>query len=126
MSAQSLTKSCCGTGGKGITTLLSDWRVLLAGAVGIGGALWFGWPWLVVAGLAPLIIALAPCLLMCGAMCAMKACSKPATTTDNLAEVSPKLLTHETMKPLASVVSPEFSGGLLQTASPPAETRVVA
>ena len=50
---------------------------VLAGAAVIGaGALWFGWPWLVVAGLAPILIALLPCLIMCGAMCAMGMCSK--------------------------------------------------
>lgn len=40
-------------------------------------ALWFGSPWLIVAGAAPLLVALAPCLLMCGAMCALKLCMTP-------------------------------------------------
>ncbi|MEH6719975.1 MAG: hypothetical protein V7704_13920 [Aurantimonas endophytica] len=57
---------------------LANRRNLVLAAVGIGAAsLWFGWPWLVVTGLAPLLLALAPCLLMCGAMCAMKLCTKP-------------------------------------------------
>ncbi|NDV89329.1 hypothetical protein GTW51_21945 [Aurantimonas aggregata] len=57
---------------------LANRRNLVAAAAGIGAAsLWFGWPWLVVTGLAPLLLALAPCLLMCGAMCAMKLCTKP-------------------------------------------------
>ena len=55
---------------------LANRRNLVVAAVGIGAAsLWFGWPWLVVAGLAPLLLALALCLLMCGAMCAMKLCT---------------------------------------------------
>lgn len=50
---------------------------VLAGAAVIGaGALWFGWPWLVVAGIAPILLTLLPCLIMCGAMCAMGMCSK--------------------------------------------------
>lgn len=49
--------------------------VIAAVALGIP-ALWFGWPWLVVAGLAPILIALAPCAIMCGlGLCTMKACS---------------------------------------------------
>lgn len=46
-------------------------------AVGTGlaaPALWFGWPWLVAAGLTPLVIVIAPCTVMCGlSVCAMKA-----------------------------------------------------
>jgi len=41
-----------------------------AGMLGVGGAatlaaLALGWPWLVAAGLAPLILAFAPCAAMC-------------------------------------------------------------
>lgn len=105
----------------------SDRRVLLAAAVAIGGAaLWFGWPWLVIAGIAPLLIAFAPCLIMCGAMCAMKACCKPTkTTTATAAEAEPKLLTHEATEPHAAIVSSQFSRSSLQSASP-AEARVTA
>ena len=39
--------------------------------------LWIGWPWLVAAGAAPLLISFAPCAIMCGlGLCAMKSCSK--------------------------------------------------
>lgn len=49
--------------------------IVAVAALGIPG-LWFGWPWLVVAGVAPLLIALAPCAIMCGlGLCAMKSCS---------------------------------------------------
>lgn len=39
--------------------------IAAAAVVGIPG-LWVGWPWLVAAGIAPLLIALAPCAIMCG------------------------------------------------------------
>ena len=53
-----------------------------------GAALWLGWPWLVVAGIAPILITILPCLIMCGAMCAFNMCSKkqPAAKT---ADASP-------------------------------------
>jgi hypothetical protein len=42
-------------------------RNLLIGAAVVGGAgaLVFGWDWLVAAGVASIIIAMAPCLVMC-------------------------------------------------------------
>jgi hypothetical protein len=50
--------------------------IVAAAAVGIP-ALWIGWPWLVVAGLAPILIAIAPCAIMCAlGLCAMKAGAK--------------------------------------------------
>ncbi len=53
-------------------------RGLIVAAVALGiPALWIGWPWLVVAGVAPLLIALAPCAIMCAlGVCAMKAGAK--------------------------------------------------
>lgn len=57
---------------------LIAWRGVLAMAIALAAAgLWFGWPWLVAAGIAPIILALAPCLLMCGAMCATNLCMRP-------------------------------------------------
>ena len=52
-------------------------RGLIVGIVALGlPGLWIGWPWLVVAGVAPILIALAPCAIMCGfGLCAMKASS---------------------------------------------------
>jgi hypothetical protein len=41
-------------------------RGLIAAAVTLGiPALWLSWPWLVVAGIAPILIAIAPCAIMC-------------------------------------------------------------
>jgi len=53
-------------------------RGLIAAAVIVAGpALWFGWPWLVAAGLAPLLLAMAPCAVMCGlGLCMNMACKK--------------------------------------------------
>ena len=57
---------------------LRGWRGLIAAAILLGApALWLGWPWLVAAGLAPLLIAVAPCAIMCGlGLCANMACRK--------------------------------------------------
>lgn len=58
-------QSCCAPAAK------SGWlssRNLLIGAalLGGGGALFFGWNWLVAAGLASIIVGVLPCLVMCG------------------------------------------------------------
>ena len=53
--------------------------MIAASVVVLAPALWFGWPWLAAAGLAPLIIAMAPCAVMCAVgACAMggKSCKK--------------------------------------------------
>jgi hypothetical protein len=39
--------------------------IFAAAAVLIAGAAALGWPWLVAAGIAPLLLAAAPCLAMC-------------------------------------------------------------
>lgn len=40
------------------------WLVLAAAVIGAGGAL--NWGWLTAIGLAPILIAVAPCAVMCG------------------------------------------------------------
>lgn len=57
-------QSCCAPAAK------SGWlnsRNLLLGAVvlGGGGALFFGWDWLVAAGLASVVVMMLPCAVMC-------------------------------------------------------------
>ena len=70
-----LSASCCAGGGA--RSWLGGRTGLLLSASALGGAaLWFGWPWLVVAGIAPILISIAPCLIMCGAMCAIGMCKK--------------------------------------------------
>lgn len=70
--ATSAGQTCCSAGATGGSV---NRRTLYIG-LGIGAAagLFLGWDWLVAIGAASLIIALAPCLIMCGAMCAMHKC----------------------------------------------------
>jgi len=71
-------------------------RGLIPAAVLVAApALWLGWPWLVAAGLAPLILAVAPCAVMCGlGLCVNMACRKSdagssaGETTDRALRVS--------------------------------------
>ncbi|EGO93808.1 Hypothetical protein APM_3411 [Acidiphilium sp. PM] len=64
--------TCCDNTG---TTRRSGWRRFLTGRIAIvvglvviagGGLAVGGWGWLVAAGLAPIILSLLPCLVMCG------------------------------------------------------------
>jgi hypothetical protein len=79
----------------GETTLMQDigsylrhrlrgWRGMIAAAVILAvPALWVGWPWLVAAGLAPIILAAAPCAVMCAAgLCMNRVGKKPAVSPD--------------------------------------------
>lgn len=51
--------------------------LILAAVVLAVPAIWLGWPWLLAAGAVPLLVSLAPCLIMCGlGFCMMKSCSK--------------------------------------------------
>lgn len=77
---------------------LRDRRVMIGlAAVVLGAGAWFNWGWLVAVGVAPLILAMAPCAVMCAfGMCAMggkKSCGKDATpqqaANDGTASASP-------------------------------------
>lgn len=78
--------ACCDSTG---TTRRSGWRRfvtprigIVAGLVviaGLGLALG-GWGWLVAAGLAPIILSLAPCLVMCGLGVCMMGMNKSKAT----------------------------------------------
>ncbi|WP_034850400.1 hypothetical protein [Inquilinus limosus] len=70
---------------------LSGRRALILAAAAIaGGGLWAGWPWLVAAGIAPILLSLAPCAAMCAVgLCTMKARGKAAGTTADTAPASP-------------------------------------
>ncbi len=60
--------------------------LVLAAMAAAAGGLWFGWPWLVAAGIAPILLSLAPCAAMCAAgLCTMKACNKSGTVTTDSA-----------------------------------------
>jgi hypothetical protein len=86
-------QSCCAPAAK------SGWlssRNLMIGVTAIGGAaaLFFGWDWLVAAGAATFIVALAPCLVMCAlGVCASRMGRKEA------APAAPALPPKETQPP---------------------------
>ena len=73
-------QSCCAPAGK------SGWRSsrnLLIGGLALagGGAMFLGWDWLVAAGVASIIVAMAPCLVMCAlGLCASRMGKKDAGT----------------------------------------------
>lgn len=60
-------------------------RGLILGAMAlIGAGLWFNWGWVAAIGAAPLILAVAPCAVMCGlGLCMMggsKSCAAPTSS----------------------------------------------
>ena len=73
--------SCCSTAtfpAGDVRSWLGNPRVLAVGGLAIGGAgLALGWNWLTAIGIAPLLISVAPCLIMCAfGMCMMGKASK--------------------------------------------------
>ena len=64
--------------------LVNRWVLLALGGGLIGIAAVFNWGWLVAAGVAPILISLAPCAIMCGlGLCGMKmmgACEKQSAS----------------------------------------------
>ncbi|WP_230532424.1 hypothetical protein [Microvirga roseola] len=58
--------------------------MLVAATIPLAGSLALGWPWLVAAGIAPLLLSAAPCLAMCALGLCMKgmsgqSCSAPVS-----------------------------------------------
>lgn len=93
-------------------------RGLIAAAVGLAiPALWFGWPWLVAAGVAPLLVAFAPCAIMCGlGLCMSKACAKPGKGTPSM-QADPTSLPLQQTSALSTPSTP-FSKGCAHCDSP--------
>lgn len=102
--------SCCGgtsqtsLGGSRWGRYVPAWlhgpRGLILGAAvvaTVGGAA-FGWPWLVAAGVAPILLSLAPCAAMCAlGLCMMRkgnkaAAAQNATPNAGISMVAPALL----------------------------------
>ena len=72
-------QSCCAPAGK--TGWLSSRNLLIGAMVVGGGAMFLGWDWLVAAGVASILVALAPCLAMCAlGLCASRMGRKDAGT----------------------------------------------
>jgi hypothetical protein len=103
-------------------------RGLLIAAAGLAlPALWFGWPLLVAAGAAPLLIAFAPCAIMCAlGICAMRAgtsanpgqascCEKSPASDEVGAAGGSQSLTSETAAPAA--VSQQLSASSVHNQS---------
>ena len=71
------------TGSRGLMGLLTGprrWWVL--GAIGVTAGLVFGWDTLVLLGVAPILIFLLPCLIMCGlGLCMNKSKDKKGSVT---------------------------------------------
>ena len=62
--------------------------IFLAVAV-VGAGATFNWGWLVAIGIAPIILALAPCVVMCGlGLCMMKGGGKSCSSGDQSAKGS--------------------------------------
>ena len=73
--------------------------LILAAAILLIGSAAFSWPWLVAAGVAPFILAIAPCAAMCTVGIRMssmgKSCSATAIPTDHAGQTeTPLIRTH--------------------------------
>lgn len=80
-SAEAQTCSASASGGS-----LNRRALYIGLGIGAAAGVFFGWEWLVAIGAASLIIALAPCLIMCAlGVCAMRMCTK----TDGGAKAEP-------------------------------------
>ena len=87
--------SCCSTATfppDVVRSWLGNRRVLAVGGLALGGAgLALGWDWLAAVGIAPLIVATAPCLIMCAlGMCVMGKATQAGSNqgTTRIAELS--------------------------------------
>ncbi len=68
----------------GLRGLLTGPRgLMLLGGVAVAGGLAFGWDRLVLFGIAPILLSLLPCLIMCGlGLCMMKCKDKKGEATE--------------------------------------------
>ena len=68
----------------GLQGLLTGPRgLMLLGGVAVAGGLAFGWDNLVLLGIAPILLSLLPCLIMCGlGLCIMKCKDKKGEATE--------------------------------------------
>jgi len=77
--------------GEDVYQLLKHWLRgrrgwLVIGSAVIGGGLWMGWPALVAAGVAPLLLSVLPCVAMCALGLCMKGGGKSCESARDSAE----------------------------------------
>lgn len=65
--------------------------LLVLAAVAFAAGLWLGWPTLVAAGIAPILIALAPCAVMCALGLCMGRMGKPTAASPSSDTDAPAL-----------------------------------
>lgn len=75
--------SCCATPDKSTSSRLPAWatrnRLMMAGGAVVIGGMAFNWSWLTAIGVAPILLAVAPCGVMCAVgMCTMGKKQTPA------------------------------------------------
>jgi hypothetical protein len=70
------------------------WIVAIGATSALVGGGWFGWPWLVAAGVAPFLVAALPCLIMCGVMCAANLCTRSAPSHSTASDEQPAASSH--------------------------------
>lgn len=81
-------QECCAPAAK--SGWLSQRNLLIGVALaGSTGALVAGWDWLVVAGLAPIVLAVAPCLVMCALGLCMNRMNKSEQTAAGTLPATP-------------------------------------
>ena len=94
---------------------LRGWRGLVAlAAVAAVPAFWLGGPWLVATGAMSILVALAPCLVMCAlGICVMKSCNKSGAETGATDK-------HATTDSAAAAVAPAVTDSTSGLQQPPA------
>ena len=96
--------------------------VLGVGVVAVGGAAFGGWPWLVAVGVAPILLSILPCAVMCAfGLCMMrmgngsKSAGSQANTMEAAASTVAPLLLDTTSEPVLSPqMAPEREHAMLR------------
>ena len=102
-------QECCAPAAKG--GWLNPRNLLIGVALAGGaGALVFGWDWLVAAGFASIIIAMAPCLVMCALGLCMNRQSRSNPTAAGTTPATPGPDAPAANAPAASGTNPRLLG----------------
>ena len=88
--------------------------IVLSGAA-VAAGLWLGWSWLAAAGIAPILVAVLPCVAMCAlGLCMNRAGGKSCSTSANAREpAAPTDVPLPASQAVAPDVSPESTVGPL-------------